>query len=239
MSPVPDAGRDQREAQRVRSAADADAMLRIAVLGEIRFKALHHRPADESGRVQRRARTPPSARLSAPRGESLNPEKECFRWFSSLCTSACSNCQLCVLNLTHYSGGISRDDRIGRNVPASPRCPRRRSRVLANGHVGQNGRARTDRRAFLHQRASPLSSPSRSAIRRPRWSRADRVSLMKATLWPTKTLSSMVTPSQTKVWLEILQRAPTLRVLLNFDEGADLACRRRSRSRTGSRTATA
>jgi len=28
---------------------------------------------------------------------------------------------------------------------------------------------------------------------------------MKVTLWPTKTSSSMATPSQMKVWLEILQ----------------------------------
>jgi hypothetical protein len=32
---------------------------------------------------------------------------------------------------------------------------------------------------------------------------------MNVTPWPMKTLSSMVTPSHTKVWLEILQRLPT------------------------------
>src|SRR5882724_5133797 len=32
---------------------------------------------------------------------------------------------------------------------------------------------------------------------------------MKVTLWPMNTLSSMSTPSQTKVWLEILQQRPT------------------------------
>src|SRR6266699_1629828 len=31
---------------------------------------------------------------------------------------------------------------------------------------------------------------------------------MNMTPWPTKTLSSIVTPSQTKVWLEILQFFP-------------------------------
>ena len=31
---------------------------------------------------------------------------------------------------------------------------------------------------------------------------------MKVTLWPMKTSSSMVTPSQMKVWLEILQFLP-------------------------------
>ena len=35
------------------------------------------------------------------------------------------------------------------------------------------------------------------------------MSLMKVTLWPMKTSSSIVTPSQMKVWLEILQFFPT------------------------------
>ena len=47
-------------------------------------------------------------------------------------------------------------------------------------------------------------------------------SLMNVTPWPMKTWSSIVTPSQMNVWLEILQRRPTDRVLLNLDEGADL-----------------
>jgi dTDP-4-amino-4,6-dideoxygalactose transaminase len=34
--------------------------------------------------------------------------------------------------------------------------------------------------------------------------------LMNVTPWPMKTLSSIVTPSQTKVWLEILHRLPTI-----------------------------
>ena len=46
-------------------------------------------------------------------------------------------------------------------------------------------------------------------------------SLMNVTLWPMKTLSSMCTPSQMKVWLEILQRRPTRGILLNFDKRAD------------------
>jgi len=35
-------------------------------------------------------------------------------------------------------------------------------------------------------------------------------SLMKVTLWPIKTLSSISTPSQINVWLETLQQRPTL-----------------------------
>src|SRR5947209_4971477 len=46
--------------------------------------------------------------------------------------------------------------------------------------------------------SSPVSFVARGAL-----------SLMNITPCPTKTSSSMRTPSQTKVWLEILQRAPT------------------------------
>ena len=46
-------------------------------------------------------------------------------------------------------------------------------------------------------------------------------SLVNITPWPTKTPSSSVTPSQMKVWLEILQWRPTRRVLLDLDERAD------------------
>ena len=48
---------------------------------------------------------------------------------------------------------------------------------------------------------------------------------MNITPWPTKTSSSMNTPSQMKLWEEILQRSPTDRALLNFHEGADAGAR--------------
>src|SRR5439155_14206753 len=43
---------------------------------------------------------------------------------------------------------------------------------------------------------------------------------MNVTLCPTKTTSSIVTPSQMKVWLEILQRGPIL-APLDFNENAN------------------
>ena len=45
---------------------------------------------------------------------------------------------------------------------------------------------------------------------------------MNTTPCPMNTPSSIVTPSHTKVWLEILQFFPIRGVLLNFDEGPDL-----------------
>ena len=51
------------------------------------------------------------------------------------------------------------------------------------------------------QSASVCSSPSSVVAR-------GNLSLMNITPWPTKTSSSIVTPSQTNVWLWILQRAP-------------------------------
>ena len=45
---------------------------------------------------------------------------------------------------------------------------------------------------------------------------------MNVTPCPMKTSSSIVTPSQINVWLEILQLLADRRVLLNFDKRADL-----------------
>ncbi len=49
-----------------------------------------------------------------------------------------------------------------------------------------------------------------ASVWRPPPATVDRgyMSLMKVTLWPMKTSSSMVTPSQMKVWEEILQCPP-------------------------------
>ncbi len=46
---------------------------------------------------------------------------------------------------------------------------------------------------------------------------------MNITPWPTKTSSSIVTPSQTKVCEEILQLRPIRTALLDLDEGANAA----------------
>ena len=48
------------------------------------------------------------------------------------------------------------------------------------------------------------------------------LSFMKLTPWPMKTSSSMWTPSQMKVWLEILQLRPDAHALLNLNERAYL-----------------
>ena len=47
-----DARRHQREAQRVRAAAHAHALLRFAEGGEVALEALHHGAADEARRIQ-------------------------------------------------------------------------------------------------------------------------------------------------------------------------------------------
>ena len=51
--------------------------------------------------------------------------------------------------------------------------------------------------------------------------RAGSRSLVNITPWPTNTPSSIVTPSQMKVWLEILQLRPIDGALLDLDERAD------------------
>ena len=98
-------------------------------------------------------------------------------------------------------------------------------------------------------RARPPRSRSTPLARR-RWSGASQssavcrapasvvargvLSLTNMTPWPTKTSSSIVTPSQMNVWLWILQRAPIDGAALDLDERPDRESRRRSRSRRGS-----
>ena len=54
----------------------------------------------------------------------------------------------------------------------------------------------------MHTQSASVWSPPPSAVAR------GYMSLMKVTLWPMNTSSSIVTPSQMKVWLEILQFLP-------------------------------
>ena len=68
-------------------------------------------------------------------------------------------------------------------------------------------RGRARRRA---RPPSPAAASRRRSAARPRRSWRGNLSLTNMTPWPTNTSSSMVTPSQTKVWLCTLQRAPIL-----------------------------
>ena len=65
------------------------------------------------------------------------------------------------------------------------------------------GAPRPTRVGTSSQSASVCSRPSGVSARGKR-------SLVNMTPWPTKTPSSIVTPSQMKLWLEILQRRPTI-----------------------------
>ena len=129
--------------------------------------------------------------------------------------------------------GNAGDDRAGSDIARHDRAgaderPRRRSRtpprMTAPG---------ADRRAAARRPSAAAPSPPRSAARRPAVVARGRLSLMNITPWPTKTSSSIVTPSQMKVWLWILQRAPMTRRAGSRRTGRS-ACRRRSCSRRGS-----
>ena len=90
-----------------------------------------------------------------------------------------------------------------------------------NGYVGENRRAGPDGGAFPDQRGLdlpvlPLFLQLTRRARRPGVGVVD-----ETTPWPTKTSSSIVTPSQMKVWLEILQFLSDSGVLLDLDERAD------------------
>ena len=91
--------------------------------------------------------------------------------------------------------------------PWSPRRPRRQSPLADSApRRGSSPRSRSRRPSRPRCGASP--SPPRSGAHRQGWSHAGRLSLTNMTPCPMKTSSSIVTPSQMKVWLWILQAAP-------------------------------
>ncbi len=87
-------------------------------------------------------------------------------------------------------------------APAPTRAP------CADPHPAEDDRPGADRGAALDDRPSSSQSSS-PAARRPSVVARGRLSFTNITPWPTKTSSSIVTPSQMNVWLWILQRAPT------------------------------
>ena len=105
------------------------------------------------------------------------------------------------------TGRHARDDRPRRDVPRDDGS-RADERAGADANAAEHHRPGADRRPALDDRAA--AAPSRPAVcRAPEPDVARGVlSFTNITPWPTKTSSSIVTPSQMNVWLWILQRAP-------------------------------
>ena len=108
------------------------------------------------------------------------------------------------------AGNVVRHDRAGAN-----------QRALADGDPARVSR----RRCRSTRPGTPCVGhdlPVLLGLELAAGGRARKRSFMNMTPWPMNTSSSIVTPSQMKVWEEILQRAPDAGVLLDLDEGADL-----------------
>ena len=103
---------------------------------------------------------------------------------------------------------ITGDDCVGRDI-AGHDAAGADDGMLADHDARKNRRAGADRCSRAHQRGfdSPVGGALQLSVRVV--ARGYR-SLMNMTPWPMKTRSSIVTPSQMKVWLEILQRRPTV-----------------------------
>ena len=152
----PDAGGDQRKPQRVRAAADADAVLGVAV-----FAKSFSNPCT-IGPPMKPAVS--SAVLKTSHSSS----------FSSACGVTRSRKGMLFV-FTHFatpfaSDSYARNTRAG--FPATivlagtslvTTLPGAHDRVLADGHVGKNRRAGSDRGALSSPVWSPPSSPFRSA----------------------------------------------------------------------------
>ena len=125
-----------------------------------------------------------------------------------------------ILGATDDPGRHAGDDRVVRHVARHDRAGAD-ERAFADGDAGENRGVAADRGAALAPVSARRSSRRRSAGCRPALTARGCRSLVNITPWPTKTPSSIVTPSQMKVWLEILQLRPIDGVLLDLDERAD------------------
>ena len=107
----------------------------------------------------------------------------------------------------HVAPDSRRRSRRSRRLASRPR-PRRRGRARRSGpRRGSRRPSRSTRRARPPSAATSSRRPS--AARPPSVVARGNLSLMNITPCPTKTSSSSSTPSQTNVWLWILQFAPT------------------------------
>ena len=114
---------------------------------------------------------------------------------------------------------VAGDDRPGRHV-AGDYGAGAHQRIGADAQAGENdapepiAAPRSTVVRCIAQSPSVLSSPLAPSARGKR-------SLTNITPWPTNTSSSMSTPSQTNVWLWILQRCADHRAALDLDERPD------------------
>ena len=90
-----------------------------------------------------------------------------------------------------------------------------------DAHSTEDDGARTDRRPVLDERSKQLPVRPPPGARRSAVVARGCLSFTNMTPCPTNTSSSISTPSQTKVWLWILQRSPIRDTPLDLDEGAD------------------
>ena len=113
----------------------------------------------------------------------------------------------------------ARDDRTGTDV-AGDDGSGADDRARAHPDATEDDGARAEGRAALDDDLQQL--PVLPRLQRPLAVVArGYLSLTNMTPCPTNTSSSTVTPSQTKVWLWTLQRAPIARATLDLDERAD------------------
>src|ERR1700722_1559191 len=197
----PDPCRTQCKAQRVRSAVYPDTKLGIAVFCEVAFKSFDHRPADKAGRCERRLEHANQFLLQlAMRSDEINKRNLCILTHEfTFWLEVIERNTFAGFPTTIVFGGTSRVTTLpAPTIAFSPMVTL--ERIVAPDPIEAPFFTKV---SSTFQSDSVCRFPSAAVAR-------GNVSLTKVTPCPTKTSSSIVTPSQTNVWLEILQFFPTV-----------------------------
>src|SRR5262249_17683526 len=190
----------ERKPQRVGAAVYTDTVFRVAKRGEFFLKLLNHRSANESGVAERFLRYRQKFRF-----EFLvwcnQIQKRYFCWIGHVYFFSSST------NLKNFAGLPATIAFAGTSLVTTLPAPTIAFSPIVTLHkivAPEPIEAPLQTLVFSTFQSASVCSPPLAAVA------LGYTSLMKVTLWPTNTLSSISTPSQINVWLEILQRRPTV-----------------------------
>ncbi len=164
LSPSLDAARHQRKAQRVRAAAHADAVLRLAECRKVALEATQG-STDKASRIQRSFQDIEAALPSVPCAELPDQEME-----SSVSSFRHPDF---IFDMPQKTRRIARDDRVGGNIfchhaACTHDC------ILANVPHWKEWSLRSRSKRLSESPFFQLSNPPRSAVRRRPWLPAGR-----------------------------------------------------------------
>src|SRR2546428_4905387 len=192
---------DQGEPQRIGAPSNADTVPRVTKRSELALEVLNHRAANESSRAEGGAKKRHQFLFELPMRSDQIEEGNPFAGLhrATPASSALDRNTRAAFPATIALPGTLRVTTLPAPIRAfSPIVIL--ARMVAPEPIDAPARTSV---GSTFQSFSVCNAPLGVVAR-------GYESLMNVTPWPTKTLSSMVTPSQMNVWLEILQFLPIL-----------------------------